>query len=122
MFGKPPRPRPPLPSNTAPTKLAAPKLAHADDASRGPKAEPPEESKWAMQCKLDAARSISYRESLIMQLNALVVNWPSEATRLTDAVRLLANLSKELREAGLLCVEKVFIFSLIKQQHTKHHF
>ena len=104
MFGKPPRPRPPLPSHTAPTKLAAPKVA--DD--RGSKAESPEESKWAMQCRLDAARSISYRESQIMQLNALVVNWPSEASRLTEAVRLLANLSKELREAGLLCVEKVF--------------
>jgi hypothetical protein len=82
--------------------------------------------------KMDAARAVGYRESLLTQLNAVVLHWPTnsvlatgggggggqkpqqkQSKRMTEAVRLLANLSKELREAGLLCVEKIVGWVLV---------
>jgi hypothetical protein len=73
-------------------------------------------SKNAKDCKLDAARAVGYRESLLMHLNAVVVNWPAETKRenqrTAEAVRLLTNLSKDLREAGLMCVEKIVAWVL----------
>lgn len=92
--------------------------------------------------KLEAARAVGYRESLLMQVNAVVIHWPRDAAsassgevprglasrsnrrtgrngtshamvdkkdahRQAEAARLLRNLSMELREAGLMCVEKV---------------
>ena len=69
------------------------------------------QSKRVQQCKLDAARAVGYRESLLMQLNALVLHWPTGKPT-AEAVRLLANLSKEMREAGLNCVEKIVAWVL----------
>ena len=71
--------------------------------------------------KMDAARAVGYRESLLMQLNAVVLNWPKDHSAgsvvgigglraknaLPEAARLLRNMSVDLREAGLRCVEKV---------------
>ena len=63
--------------------------------------------------KMLAARAVGYRESLLMQLNAVCLHWPvGRTSQATEAVRLLANLSKELREAGLQCVEKVVAWVL----------
>jgi len=55
--------------------------------------------------KMDAARAVGYRESLLMQLNAVVLNWPKENTggivgagglkaksALPEAARLLRNV------------------------------
>ena len=47
-----------------------------------------------------------------MQLNAIVLHWPAAGRNQKEAVRLLANLSKELREAGLMAVERVVAWVL----------
>ncbi|GMH62337.1 hypothetical protein TrLO_g6537 [Triparma laevis f. longispina] len=66
--------------------------------------------------KMDAARAVGYRESLLMQLNAVVLHWPKKEVKdqskkvgssLPEAARLLRNMSVDLREAGLRCVEKI---------------
>jgi len=78
---------------------------------RGAGSDAPD-SERIRQCKVDAARAVGYRESLLIQVNAVVAHWPQERDTATEAVRLLANLSKELREAGLQCVEKVVAWVL----------
>jgi hypothetical protein len=81
-------------------------------------------SKRLQALKADAVRAVGYRESLIVQLNAVVLHWPrdsddskkkrgrgamtrNDAHRQSEAARLLTNVSVELRQAGLSCVEKV---------------
>ena len=94
------------------------------------------------QKKMDAARAVGYRESLLMQLNAVILHWPRDKSQqanqqqhhrshhhhgftsvgggnannnnklgsinaLPEAARLLKNMSVDLREAGLRCVEKI---------------
>jgi len=69
--------------------------------------------------KRDASRAVTYRESLLLQLNSVVLHWPGEnisrreSRQTTDAVRILANLSKQLGEAGLKCVEKIVAWVLV---------
>jgi hypothetical protein len=83
--------------------------------------------------KMDAARAVGYRESLLMQLNAVVLNWPKDhgaggvvgagglktKSALPEAARLLRNMSVDLREAGLRCVEKVRMEW--RREKKKHH-
>lgn len=108
-FGPPKKvssvPRKPLQAQNGPAEEAGKIGAPATGA-------PSAAAATAQQCKVDAARAVGYRESLLMQVNAVVVHWPDgsnrkEAQRTAEAVRLLTNLSKELREASLSCVEKV---------------
>ncbi len=76
-------------------------------------------SPWAADCKVVAASAVGYRESLLTQLAALVHNWPTDARKpKTEAVRLLTNVSKDLREAGLRCVEKIVAWVLAASDAT----
>lgn len=65
--------------------------------------------------KVDAARCVGHRETLLMQLNAVVLHWPT--SRPATADRLLVDLSGELRKAGLRCVEKIVAWVL--HQHRR---
>jgi hypothetical protein len=62
---------------------------------------------------------VHHRESLLLQLNAVVLHWPGEtisrreSKQTTDAVRILVNLSKQIGEAGLKCVEKIVAWVLV---------
>lgn len=63
-------------------------------------------SKDLYRKKMDAARAVGYRESLIMQLNAVVMHWPKQQGKaggqdrakmknaLPEAARLLRNVSE----------------------------
>ncbi len=98
---------------------------------------PDAEAHQSFQTKIEAARVVGYRESLLMQLNAVVLHWPQRrrpkpaalggergdaldyhAHATAEASRLLRNLSRELREAGLWCVEKIVAWVLIESEQS----
>jgi len=119
-FGPPPKPVASAPSTRRPLAVVETNPRRnrgVAESSRGAAEEvdgsvsTSPQSKRAQQSKLDAARAVGYRESLLMQLNALVLHWPTGKPT-AEAVRLLANLSKEMREAGLNCVEKIVAWVL----------
>ena len=96
-------------------------LAHASDGDSSP------EKERQHRAKLEAARAVGYRESLLMQLNAVVIHWPKKSdkgsgpgasNRHEEAARLLENLSGELREAGMACVEKIVAWVLAVSEHA----
>ena len=62
--------------------------------------------------KVQAARAVGYRETLLMQLNAVVLHWDPKKRHTTNHVRLLRNLGLELRSAGVRCVEKIVAWCL----------
>ena len=122
--------------------LAAP--AYQPKAARPPPGVMPDsfmppdaEAHQSFQTKIEAARVVGYRESLLMQLNAVVLHWPQRrrqkpaalggergdaldyhAHATAEASRLLRNLSRELREAGLWCVEKIVAWVLIESEQS----
>ena len=99
----------------APTKPGGRAAGGSVGATPGPKER-------AYQLKVDAARAVGYRETLLMQLNAVVLHWPRRAAAAAasdmgaraaaEAARLLRNISSELRVAGLRCVEKIVAWVL----------
>jgi len=73
----------------------------------------------AYQRKVAAARAVGYRETLLMQLNAVVLHWPRRASAqrsVAEAARLLRNVAGELRTAGLRCVEKIVAWVLVESK------
>ncbi|KAH8053566.1 hypothetical protein JL722_9410 [Aureococcus anophagefferens] len=104
------------PPHAAPAQPKPPaKVALPGEGAPGPKER-------AYQLKVDAARAVGYRETLLMQLNAVVLHWPRKSTQaaasdmgaraLAEAARLLRNIAAELRHAGLRCVEKIVAWVL----------
>jgi len=105
---------------------AMPNLSGADEATTF--------QRQLAALQVDAVRAVGYRESLLMQLNAVVLNWPRQAdhptklptmstgdrlrvqrlsiSALPQAARMMKNLALELREAGLRCVEKIVAWVL----------
>lgn len=69
-----------------------------------------ENAKLLHRLKVDATRCVGHRETLLMQLNAVVLHWPTSQP--TTADRLLVDLSRELRKTGLRCVEKIVAWVL----------
>ena len=82
-------------------------------------AAPPGPKEVAYQRKVAAARTVGYRETLLMQLNAVVLHWPRRASAqrsAAEAARLLKNVASELRTAGLRCVEKIVAWVLVESK------
>ncbi|KAH8082151.1 hypothetical protein JL720_8678 [Aureococcus anophagefferens] len=92
-------------ANYAPPEAPA-KVALPGEGARGPKER-------AYQLKVDAARAVGYRETLLMQLNAVVLHWPRKSTQaaasdmgaLAKPLAAPAEHRGELRHAGLRAAE-----------------
>ena len=104
----------------APFTRAAGQAARQEPPEAGPgkrRAARPKEV--AYQRKVAAARAVGYRETLLMQLNAVVLHWPrrqSAQRSAAEAARLLKNVASELRTAGLRCVEKIVAWVLVESK------
>lgn len=111
----------PPPVSTAPSRPEC-RVAAPNKCGRivGPKER-------SYQLKVEAARAVGNRETLLMQLNAVVLHWPQQKnsraesgilaatparSRAATADQLLLDLAVELRKAGLYCVEKIVAWVL----------
>ena len=79
----------PLPGQPAKPRLKNHQKPVRQDAA------PPGPKEVAYQRKVAAARAVGYRETLLMQLNAVVLHWPRRASAqrsAAEAARLLLSL------------------------------
>ena len=128
----------PAPVASAPShdpSLGHPPSSHQTSAT-GPSAVRDTQASLLHTKKMDAARAVGYRESLLLQLTAVITHWPSpksgkgaapgapNQTTLPEAARLLRNMSVDLRTSGLRCVEKIvsWVLAVSVTAATPHPF